>query len=711
MKKIFRAGKLPWLALLFLFVPPGFVRADNLEYVTSMFWTDIRDICIQDNYAYCAFEFGLQTIDISSPDSLVSVSRLYFQGDGRDICVADGYVYLADYGAGVRIIDVHDPANPFILTTIETPRYAQGVCVGRSHIYVANSSGNLYIIDVSDPANPVPEDTYNCDNDITNIYFAQDIIFAPAGGNPGSMLKIIDVSDPGNPALLDNYFAGGNIKDIRISGDKLFLAGEGNLGFKIVDIINPAAPFLVGSYNPDSDFNSLAIYGNYTYLTASDETHIVNISDFSNPTLERINDFRADKIEISSDNIYGLWQHRGIKILNITQPLNPVLRSSYDADWYVNNVYVSEPYAYVATGWTHGLHILDITSPDNPIVVGAFEPEMGLECCNVSGNYAYGIEGASTFKVIDIADPANPVETGECHVWQIGQKITVHDNFAYVIDRDFDVVDISNPQQPLLATSVYTPGYVQSIAVSGDYLYAADIDSGLFIYDNSNPYNPQNIATYRLGQFTFLKGAFVAGDYAYLAYSGLGMVILDISDPYHPRRIALYNYTFSPRDIFVAGDLAYVIDDFDGLVVYDVSDPRSADIIAECQLPGSPANVFPSGEYIYISAHYLMLILRLTPTGIEDETSALPRDLALSQNYPNPFNTRTVINYNLPNQSYVTLDIYDMLGRKVETLLAIEQAAGKHSVEWNADNYSSGLYFYNLKADGINETRKAVLIK
>ena len=96
---------------------------------------------------------------------------------------------------------------------------------------------------------------------------------------------------------------------------------------------------------------------------------------------------------------------------------------------------------------------------------------------------------------------------------------------------------------------------------------------------------------------------------------------------------------------------------------------------------------------------------------------AVPNSYALHQNYPNPFNPATLINYDLPKHSRVTLDIYNILGQKIVTLVNDVQAAGFKSVKWEADAYSSGLYIYKLDAksrDGnqkYNSIKKMILIK
>ncbi|GAB6283405.1 MAG: hypothetical protein STSR0008_21710 [Ignavibacterium sp.] len=89
----------------------------------------------------------------------------------------------------------------------------------------------------------------------------------------------------------------------------------------------------------------------------------------------------------------------------------------------------------------------------------------------------------------------------------------------------------------------------------------------------------------------------------------------------------------------------------------------------------------------------------------------IPNEFALSQNYPNPFNPSTKINYQLPVDSYVSLKIYDVLGKEVITLLNEQQSAGFYQKEFNAKGLSSGMYFYKLEAGNFVQVRKMILLK
>jgi len=98
-------------------------------------------------------------------------------------------------------------------------------------------------------------------------------------------------------------------------------------------------------------------------------------------------------------------------------------------------------------------------------------------------------------------------------------------------------------------------------------------------------------------------------------------------------------------------------------------------------------------------------------TGVENQHSGIPTEYSLGQNYPNPFNPTTVISYQLPVVSNVTLRVYDVLGREVETLVNERQTAGNYSVTIDARDLPSGLYFYRLQAGSYTATKKLLLLK
>ncbi len=114
-------------------------------------------------------------------------------------------------------------------------------------------------------------------------------------------------------------------------------------------------------------------------------------------------------------------------------------------------------------------------------------------------------------------------------------------------------------------------------------------------------------------------------------------------------------------------------------------------------------------DYIHFAARNCSLEYLLF-TDVEDEiTNNL--SFSLNQNYPNPFNPTTTISFNLPNAEFVNLKVYDVLGREIATLVNEELTAGQHIKIFNAENLSSGVYFYKLQAGKFSETKKMLLTK
>lgn len=86
-------------------------------------------------------------------------------------------------------------------------------------------------------------------------------------------------------------------------------------------------------------------------------------------------------------------------------------------------------------------------------------------------------------------------------------------------------------------------------------------------------------------------------------------------------------------------------------------------------------------------------------TSAGEEPEETPREYSLDQNYPNPFNPSTVIEFTMPAEANVTLAVYDMLGRKVASLISERKSAVSYKVSVSVNNLSSGIYFYRLTTD------------
>ncbi len=117
---------------------------------------------------------------------------------------------------------------------------------------------------------------------------------------------------------------------------------------------------------------------------------------------------------------------------------------------------------------------------------------------------------------------------------------------------------------------------------------------------------------------------------------------------------------------------------------------------------GNPVSInFDPGNWILKTLQSL--------TEVEDIT--IPLQYSLEQNYPNPFNPSTTIEYNLPQGGFVTLKVYNILGKEVATLVNEQIDAGKHKVDFDASGPNSGVYFYKIESGSFVGTKKMILLK
>ncbi|RMH97260.1 MAG: T9SS C-terminal target domain-containing protein, partial [Calditrichaeota bacterium] len=151
----------------------------------------------------------------------------------------------------------------------------------------------------------------------------------------------------------------------------------------------------------------------------------------------------------------------------------------------------------------------------------------------------------------------------------------------------------------------------------------------------------------------------------------------------------------------------------DGLTVSEIRFSRDFGPL-EIHHYGDPPNPFPVESY-YLTGCIIGDSTYGTVVGI-GKSEELPAQFQLLQNYPNPFNPVTNVEFGLPNTEWVTLKVYDLLGREVKTLVDQRLPAGYHTVQWDGTNHAgqsvvSGVYLYRLEAGNFVQTRKMVLLR
>ena len=143
---------------------------------------------------------------------------------------------------------------------------------------------------------------------------------------------------------------------------------------------------------------------------------------------------------------------------------------------------------------------------------------------------------------------------------------------------------------------------------------------------------------------------------------------------------------------------------------FPVSGLKDSTIVSALGIDNNTLYVGTGGTFGMLSKYNGIYSASIPIVGVRPPVT-MPSAFTLEQNYPNPFNPSTEIKYQLPASNFVTLKVYDVIGRDVAALISERQNAGEHSVTFNAGSLPTGVYFYQLTAGNFVQTRKLLLIK
>ena len=336
----------------------------------------------------------------------------------------------------------------------------------------------------------------------------------------------------------------------------------------------------------------------------------------------------------------------------------------------------------------------------------------GAEDVVVTGDFAYVAAGPSGLRIVDVTNPAGPLEVGFYDTPGSATGLAVSGNYAYVADEGarLPVVDITNPSVPFEAGFYYSPGGALGVVVSGNYAYVAAGYWGLRVVNIANPAAPTEVGFYDTPGNA--QDVAVAGNYAYVADGWGGLRVVDITNPAAPFEVGFYDTPGFAWGVAVSGNYAYVADWDGGLRVVNIMNPAAPAETGFYDTPGLARGVAVSGNYAYVAdMSYFGIYDCSAATGISSQTVVQPLTWKLNANYPNPFNPITTISFDVPRAERVTVNVYNIAGQFVQTLVDERLTPGAHMIRFDGSSLSSGTYFYRLASPEFSATRKMVLVK
>ncbi len=588
----------------------------------------VQDLYVKDNVIFLITS-NITALDISNKSEPTLISELnahYCQ----DFHIDGDYCFTTGYNDGTTIYNIADPANMFEMLNIPLDGKNNAVDVKDNFLYTG-CGGYVFVYDITDIENPVIIDTMDTGSVVQEIIIHDDYISIVSSTNG---LDIWDISDPHNCEMVNYYYTPDNTFYVTASSDKVIIADNGG------DVY-------LFEFDPEAEMGTMT------------------------PSIIEPGG-RLQEIELEGNYAYIANSHHGLRIIDITNPSDPQLLSTWRQDQcYATDLEVKNDTVYIAMGYA-GLYILNTTDKQNPQVIGKLDSSYSCEYLHVEND-----------KII-----------------------------LATFDKHIRIIDISDPTAPAEVSSFTTSNEAEEFVYSAPYLATHEDQYGTYLYDLTDFMNPVKMDSFltpsRLSALTFFNNYLITYDYSrYVRY-------IDISNPAaitESHAISYRNYIF---DMDIINNTLYAASSSSALDILDIQDIYNLETLGTFETLDGSRRVAIGDDIIGILNMEIGLsFVQYDPTTVIalDHLETVPQNFHLKQNYPNPFNPETVIEYDLKQQQFVTLDLYNTNGQLVQKLYNGVQSPGNHKLTLNAENLPSGVYFYKLETETAIDIKKCLLLK
>lgn len=525
---------------------------------------------VSSTYAASVDGHSLRIIDYTQAGAPV-VGSLILDGVGEETRADGDFLYIDTGFDSITRVDVSDPTAPLITSTWEAPSWVSSLAADGGLVYVLTDD-EVSVVDFSNPGTPATIGTLALPS---GFYIAIDAV-GDTAVVAGTDVYVIDVSDPTapvvqgsvplNPAIFTNSLA--------ISGTNAYVVGFE--GLAVVDISNPVVPVQNGSL-PAANGQWVEAYGSWVYIShdiGEKGLLIVDASDPNVPVALPLIEFPqapgfihrfGDRMATGGD---------AFQVFDISNQDDPQEVASLGGWGPSNDVATTGTVALTAARYA-GVLSFDLSDPTNPIEIGGIGTRR-VEIVAISGDLAVaGTNGERGLQILDIADPAAPVELSFVPLSDLPRDVAIAGDIAYtaLLNTGFAIVDLTIPSAPSVVDTINWSNQTNAVAVQDDLLLVGKNDR-LLIYDITVPTSPVLLSSSN-SVYVRSWGIAISGDLAYLAAGGNGLTVLSIADPTNPIELGRWTNGWNTSDVTVRPPLAYVTDTQVGLYAIDLSDPAS----------------------------------------------------------------------------------------------------------------------------------------
>ena len=297
-----------------------------------------------------------------------------------------------------------------LIGSYDTPGQANDIFVQGDYAYIADGSRGLLVLDIASPYFPSFVASYATPGPAYRVFVSEDyycyVIYELSGRRK---VNIFDISSPYNPVLAGNLDStSADYLDIYVANHYAYVAA-GNNGFKIYNMIDPTRPSLLGVINGFFSQNRIWLSGNYIYMayynTSGGRSRYqpINVSNPSSPLLLTPVDLLNEPVhdlEVYNNYLYACFADSGLRILDVSDPADPLIVSGYDTYGQANDIFIYGASAFIADG-SNGTMMINVANPGRPYLDGYYNASGSAQSVFVSGGYIFVACGSSGIEVLE----------------------------------------------------------------------------------------------------------------------------------------------------------------------------------------------------------------------------------------------------------------------------------------------------------------------
>ncbi len=649
-----------------------------------------------------ANRWGLELFEIDSDGNLISTSKIFTSGRAEFVDSENDLVAVSNLDGSIEIFRLNGRTFER-LAHLNLAFHPVGLKIIGDYLYVGGLETAITVYNISNPHMPESVSDLNFTGYPHEFKLRNDTMFVAAyhGG-----VVLLDVSDRSHPELIEQYFFPDYVYGLELDGYLIYTCAHRS-GLYVLDLRWNGRPPVIGHNSEFGSAREAVLIGDD--LIVLDGFGALKSVDVSRPSLPEIIwstplDFNCLGFGLYEDMILVANWIYGVKLLKLQGKIQAEIIDDEVTYSVCKSISLPDDRIFAAAG-NGGLMVFDhdLKPSETP---GLLTGDDCLEI-RISGNLGFLSSDGNGLNIVDLSDPGSikTLSNFKSEGWVKSSSYT--GERAFLANwQGIIAVDLTDINYPVEEGFFDTDFGSTEIEYRNDTVFVAS-SSGLELYDVSDPQNIGFLNRYS-SEYPAL-GINLIGAMAILS-SGLGGVyLLNLSDDLD--LISRIQTGGKAYDCELKGNRIYIAEGDSGITVWDISWGEQPRYIFKYQTAGRVQDLAFLGDRLYAADFYGVSVFDPVEDAYPEQRFAdddVPREIIL---FPNPSREGATVKFELETPASVSVNLYDILGRKVRRLHSGFLQSGEKMINWDNHGLPAGCYFVRISGENFAATKQITIIK